>query len=91
MGRVTVPVSFVLRLDGKRRPTLPQALLDEAGVGPDQGLVAHVDGPGRIVLEATNAVLANLQAVVRAGKHEANQALADELLQERADDTSLAG
>lgn len=84
-------VSVRLKLDDKRRPTLPQSLLDAAGVGPGEELVAHVEGPGRIVLEGTDAVLAGLQEAVRAGKrsHGAVGSLADELLADRAADASL--
>lgn len=91
VGGMTSPVSFRLRLDGKRRPTLPQSLLDAAGVGPGQDLVAHVEGPGRIVLEGAATVLAGLQAAVRAGKtsHGAAGSLAAELLADRLADSSL--
>ena len=94
VGGMTSPVSFRLRLDGKRRPTLPQSLLDAAGVGPGQDLVAHVEGPGRIVLEAAATVLAGLQAAVRAGKTShgstgSTGSLAAELLADRLADSSL--
>jgi bifunctional DNA-binding transcriptional regulator/antitoxin component of YhaV-PrlF toxin-antitoxin module len=91
VGGMTSPVSFRLRLDGKRRPTLPQSLLDAAGVGPGQDLVAHVEGPGRIVLEGAATVLAGLQAAVRAGKtsHGSAGSLAAELLADRLADSSL--
>lgn len=83
--------TFRVKVDAKRRPTLPQSLLDAAGVGGGQDLIAHLDGPGRIVLEGPATVLARLQAAVRAGKDERGTTalLADELLAERAGDTSL--
>lgn len=83
--------TFRVKVDVKRRPTLPQSLLDAAGVGGGQDLIAHLDGPGRIVLEGPATVLARLQAAVRAGKDTrgVNAALADELLAERAADASL--
>ncbi len=84
-------VSCHLRLDEKRRPTLPQSLLDAAELRADQGLVARVKGPGRIVLEGTAAVLVRLQAAVQSGKvaHDSLGPLADEILADRAADTSL--
>ncbi len=84
-------VSFRLRLDGKRRPTLPQSLLDAAGVGPGQELVAWVEGPGRIVLEDAATYLAGLQAAVRLGReaHGSTGSLADEVLADRAADVSM--
>lgn len=86
-----VSIRLRLRLDGKRRPTLPQSLLDAAGVGPGQDLVARVEGPGRIVLEGAATVLAGLQAAVRSGKetHGSTGSLADKLLADRAADASL--
>lgn len=85
------PVSFRLRLDEKRRPTLPQSLLDAASVGPGQDLVARLEGPGRIVLEGTAVVLAGLQAAIRSGRESrgSTRPLADALLADRAADSSL--
>lgn len=56
-------------------------------------LIARVEGPGRIVLEDAATVLARLQAAVAAGKAAAGitHSLAEELLAERAADTSLQG
>lgn len=91
VGTMVTPVSYRLRLDEKRRPTLPQPLLDAAELGADQDLVARVEGPGRIVLEGTAAVLVRLQEAVRSGKaaHGSSGRLADEILADRATDTSL--
>lgn len=88
---MTVELTFRVKVDAKRRPTLPQSLLDAAGVGDGQDLIAHLEAPGRIVLEGPATVLARLQAAVRAGKDERGitASLADELLAERATDTSL--
>ncbi len=82
---------YRVRVDHKRRPSLPQQLLDEAGVGAGQDLIARVEGPGRIVLEDAATVLGRLQAAVREGMaaHGVSGSLADELLAERAADTSL--
>lgn len=83
--------TFRVKVDAKRRPTLPQSLLDAAGVGPGQELIAHLDATGRIVLEGPATVLARLQDAVRAGKdaHGVTASLADELLADRGQDTSL--
>ena len=88
---MTVEPTFRVKVDAKRRPTLPQHLLDAAGVGDGQDLIAHLEAPGRIVLEGPATVLARLQAAVRAGKEErgVTASLAEELLAERAVDTSL--
>ena len=88
---MTAEPVFRVKVDAKRRPTLPQSLLDAAGVGGGQDLIAHLEAPGRIVLEGPATVLARLQAAVRAGKDERGitTSLADELLAERAGDTSL--
>lgn len=63
--------SYSVRLDGRRRPTLPLALLEEAGIatGPHE-LIARVEGPGRVVLEDPTALLAALQKTVAASKLE---------------------
>ena len=53
--------TFTVRLDSKRRPTLPAALLDEAGLAGATDLVARADGPGRIVLEDPTSMLRSLQ------------------------------
>lgn len=89
--RMAVGASYRVRVDDKRRPALPKALLDAAGVGPGEDLIASVEGPGRIVLEDAATVLRRLQAAVAAGMAErgVTASLADELLAERATDTSL--
>lgn len=83
-----VPV-YRVRVDVKRRPTLPQELLDAAGVGVNSDVVARLEGPGRIVLEAPAMVLSRLQEAVRTGRdaREADPAAtADELSGDRAAD-----
>lgn len=64
---MSAPVTARLKLDAKRRPTIPTSVLDAAGVGPGEDLVARVEGPGRIVLESTGSVLAQLQRAVAEG------------------------
>jgi hypothetical protein len=85
-------ISYAVRLDGRRRPTLPTALLEEAGImAGSQELVAHVDGPGRVVLEDPTALLGALQKSVAAHKQERHirGSLVDRLLEDRRDDKSL--
>ena len=84
--------SYPVRLDDRRRPTLPLALLEEAGiaVGPHD-LIARVDGPGRVVLEDPTALLADLQKTVATSKLEKKirGSLVDRLLEDRQTDKSL--
>jgi hypothetical protein len=98
MGRVSnyptsnVEIFYHVRLDNRRRPTLPAALLEEAGID-EEGveLVARSDGPGRIVLEDPLSLLRALQATIAAemeASHDTTD-LAMELLAERRLDTSL--
>jgi hypothetical protein len=97
MGSMNEPslshvTSYLVRLDGRRRPTLPSALLEEAGItAGSQELVAHVDGPGRVVLEDPTALLVALQKSVAAHKRERHirGSLVDRLLEDRRDDKSL--
>ena len=97
MGDMSKPVSAVVnsypvRLDNRRRPTLPTALLEEAGISVGlQELVARADGPGRVVLEDPAALLAALQENVAAHKRNRKMdgSLVDRLLQERRQDKSL--
>lgn len=98
MGYMTDPVltrgaSYRVRLDDRRRPTLPPALLEEAGIRAGRHeLVAHVEGPGRVVLEDPTALLGALQEAVAAGKRvrRVQGTLVEELLADRVDDTSLS-
>lgn len=80
--------SYRLPLDGKRRPTLPAALLAEAGIDATHELVARVDGPGRVVLEDPLSVLAAFQSRVVKGKQARGfeGSLADDLLADREAD-----
>lgn len=84
--------SYRLVLDNKRRPTLPAQLLRDAQVPEVKELVAHVEGPGRIVLEDPHAALARLQTAIAEGKRRRNRTdnLEQSLLDDRAADTSLA-
>lgn len=85
-------VSYRVHLDERRRPTLPAALLLEAGIEANvHELVARSDGPGRVVLEDPLAQLVALQEVVamemRARGDTRDVALS--LIEERRADPSL--
>jgi hypothetical protein len=83
--------SYRLHLDARRRPTLPPALLEEAGIDPSHELVAHADGRGRLVLEDPLVALAAFQDAVAEGLRQEGHdgSLIDDLLAERAADTSF--
>ncbi|WP_459642073.1 hypothetical protein [Kineococcus sp. NUM-3379] len=57
--------TYPVRLDAKRRPTLPAELLAEAGVSPESELVASTDGAGRIVVETREALVARIRGRYR--------------------------
>ncbi len=85
--------SFQLNLDQRRRPTLPASLLDEAGISAETtSLVGYSDRRGRIIIEDPMAALEELGEMVVAGMRERGNTLSllDDLLQERASDTSLS-
>lgn len=90
VGRVSDHAGFAtgyrLRFDAKRRPTFPPALLEEAGIDTTHEVVAHVEGPGRVVLEDPLVLLAAFQAEVAKELKEAGYSgdLSDELVAERA-------
>jgi bifunctional DNA-binding transcriptional regulator/antitoxin component of YhaV-PrlF toxin-antitoxin module len=83
--------SFNVSVDDKRRPTLPAALVREAGVEGVRELVARVDGPGRIVLEDPATLLAAFQAKVAQGRAGAGGgvSMADRLAADRAADRTF--
>ena len=88
----TFATSYPVRLDNRRRPTLPSALLEEAGIMlGSQELVARVDGPGRVVLEDPAALLAALQETIAVNKRtrKIRGPLVDHLLHDRREDKSL--
>ena len=93
MAPSDVPVTiFQVRLDTKRRPTLPARLLEDAGLVGVEELVARADGRGRIVLEDPAAMLSELQdrlAAVLEGSGQDAQSIIDSLVADRAGDTSL--
>ena len=94
MGKSTAGLTtYRVHRDERRRPTLPPALLEEAGITPGaRQVIARADGHGRLVLEDPMALLLALQDEVADGKArmgiEVN--LVDDLLSDRAGDQSLA-
>ena len=84
--------TYLVKLDERRRPTLPTALLEEAGISAEvHKLIARVDGPGRVVLEDPSTLLLNLQKSIAESKIELgiHGSLVDQLLDERMNDLSL--
>jgi bifunctional DNA-binding transcriptional regulator/antitoxin component of YhaV-PrlF toxin-antitoxin module len=83
--------AWPLRLDAKRRSTLPVELLEEAHIEVTDQLLAHVEEEGRIVLETREAVRRRLQQRFAEGRRRtgAKRSPVDELLAERAADSSL--
>ncbi len=83
---------YRVHLDGKRRPTLPAALLADAGLSSTRELVARTDGTGRVILEDPLAMLARFQRAVAAHKHNHGMttSLVDDLIADRAADPSTS-
>jgi hypothetical protein len=85
--------TYRVHLDDRRRPTLPPALLAEAGIAPGpHEMIARVDGRGRVVLEDPMTLLLALQDEVADGKARLgiDVDLVDDLLDDRASDQSLS-
>ncbi len=79
--------SWRLRMDDKRRVTIPTALLLRAGIASDEDLVAYAEA-GRVVLETRQAITQRLQddyAKARAAGGKSGSAV-EELLNDRAID-----
>ena len=51
------------RLSSKNQVTIPVGAVREAGLEPGDRLVVHVDGPGRVVLERVEDVLAKYSGI----------------------------
>lgn len=81
-GSVT---GYRLRFDAKRRPTFPPALLEEAGIDASHEVIAHVESPGRVVLEDPLVLLSAFQAEVAEELAEIGYSgdLSDDLIAER--------
>lgn len=98
MNTVPAPPSTLSKIDDKRRAALSPAVLDAVGLAPGAALVVRADGPGRIVLESPETMLARLREEIRRGKAERDAArdddeqvpisLADDLLADRRRDRS---
>jgi antitoxin component of MazEF toxin-antitoxin module len=84
--------AWPVALDVKRRPTLPAALLEEAGIAPSDALVAHTAGEGVIVLETRAAIRRRLRERYAEGRRRTGRSGSpvQELLAERAADGSLS-
>ena len=61
-----------VQVDAKRRPTLPAAVIEAAGLPGSRELVVRADGPGRTVLEDPAVLLAEFQSAVARGKKQDN-------------------
>ena len=89
---MTDVVSVPLQVDRQRRTTIPSAVLAATGIPAGASLVARADGPGRIVLESPQLMLARLQERIAAGAAALAEreggprplSMAEELLAERA-------
>lgn len=81
----------MVTMDSKRRPTLPAALLKEAGLADARELLVVVEGPGRIVLQDPDVALADFQNQVAAGVRESGfeAELDSDLLADRSADQTL--
>ncbi len=79
---------YVLRMDAKRRPTLPAALLEEAALTPGSELIARAEGKGRIVLETPDAIKRRVRERAAAGRRRTGRtdSAVDSLLADRAAD-----
>lgn len=53
---------FIVRLDSRRRPTLPTKLLDQLGIQAGDSLIASIDDHGGLVLETPQRVKQRLHA-----------------------------
>lgn len=84
--------SFKLKLDDRRRPTLPANLLKEAGIdGTLTVLVAYSDKKGRIILEDPDAALNSLREQIAAGMTDSGFSgpIEDQLYLNRAEDSRI--
>ena len=90
MSTVGISGGYRVRVDAKRRPTLPAAVIEAAGLSDSHELVVHTDGPGRIVLEDPAVLLAEFQSAVARGKAATgfHGSLAEDLAADRAADPS---
>lgn len=57
----------VVRMDTKRRPTLPSELLEAAGIAVGDELVASTDGHGAVILRSRTASLRQIRDEIISG------------------------
>ncbi len=83
--------SWSVTLDGRRRPTLPPGLLEDAGIDPQEPLLAHVIDEGRIIFETRAAVRRRARERFAAGRAalQRKDNAAEDLLRDRENDSSL--
>lgn len=53
-----IPRFVEVKMDAKRRLSVPSQLLDEAGIPATSRLIAHMEAPGRFVIETPEAAVA---------------------------------
>jgi len=88
-GSMTTHAHWRVRLDDRRRPTLPEELLAAAGIPGGAELTARVIDEGMIVLETRDAVRERIRrrmAPLRSGA-----SMVDELLAERRAEVAREG
>lgn len=80
--------AYRVHVDAKRRPTLPAAVLTDAGLSASRDLVVRADGRGRIILEDPTVLLSEFQTAVARGKNAAGfvGSLVSDLVADRAVD-----
>lgn len=77
---MSLPTSWRVRLDERRRPTLPPDLLEAAGIPPGSELTVRVLEEGTIVLSTHDAVLERIRrrmAPLKTGVSEVDAFLAE--------------
>lgn len=82
--------SYPIRLDARRRPTLPSELIAEAGLGQDDDLVAYSE-QGRIVISTRARLLSSVQEMFRAARAQDQVDPVQELLEDRARSAAAEG
>jgi bifunctional DNA-binding transcriptional regulator/antitoxin component of YhaV-PrlF toxin-antitoxin module len=79
MGEVKKRRRGTSRISAKHQITIPADALREAGLEAGERVVAHSDGPGRVVLERERDVIAKFAGVLSGIYHDAElEALRDE-------------
>lgn len=73
--------SWTVRLDSRRRPTLPDEALRSAGLVIGETLRVHVAEPGCLILETPAHALRRARSRIA---HRPNYSVVDEFLAERA-------